>query len=295
MRMILILRRRVARLPQGESRGASGGYNRQVIRNLTAVLLLPILAACDVDLTGGEGRPNTELSMPSTVVASAEGGRLGSRPAEPSLSPDASGLHQLGLTSGRDGLLYIPSGYRPDTPTPLIVMLHGAGGDARGGINPLLDRADRAGTILLAPDSRDRTWDVILGRFGPDVSYLDRALAHVFDHYRVDPNRVAIGGFSDGASHALSLGLTNGDLFGHILALSPGFSAPGELNGRPRIYVSHGTDDRILPIDRTSRRIVPLLESRGYDLLYEEFAGGHEVPRDNVGRALDRFVGSASG
>ncbi|HEX2179043.1 MAG TPA: alpha/beta hydrolase-fold protein [Actinomycetota bacterium] len=266
-----------------------------MIRNLPAVLLLPIIAACDMDPTGGESRPNIERSAPSTVVADAEGGRLGSRPVEPSLSADPPGLHQLGLAPGRDGLLYVPSGYRPDAPAPLIVMLHGAGGDSRGAVNPLLGLAERAGILVLAPDSRDRTWDVILGRFGPDVSYLDRALAHVFDRYRVDPNRVAIGGFSDGASYALSLGLTNGDLFGHILAFSPGFSAPGELNGRPAIYISHGTDDRVLPIERTSRRIVPRLESRGYDVLYEEFSGGHEVPPDNVGRALDRFLDSAAG
>jgi phospholipase/carboxylesterase len=271
--------------------GLFGGYNPRVIRSLPALLLLPILAACEMDspqVPGDASRPNIERSAPSTVAADAEGGRLGSRPVEPSRSPDPPGLHQLGLEPGRDGLLYVPASYRPDAPAPLIVMLHGAGGDARGGISPLLDLAHQAGALLLAPDSRDRTWDVIVGRFGPDVSYLDRALAHVFGRYRVDPERVAIGGFSDGASYALSLGLTNGDLFAHILAFSPGFSAPGALNGRPSIYVSHGTGDRILPIERTSRRIVPRLESRGFDVLYEEFAGGHEVPPEAARRALER-------
>ena len=64
---------------------------------------------------------------------------------------------------------------------------------------------------------------------------------------------VTVCGFSDGASYALSIGLANGDLFGHVLAWSPGFVAPPEFVGRPRVFVSHGTDDRVLPIDRCSR------------------------------------------
>lgn len=265
---------------------------------LRAVLLLPILAACGrnpLQGAGGADHPNLEQSSPSTIAGDPRGGRLGSRPADPSQPPEPPGLHQLGLEPGRDGLLFVPDGYRPDAPAALVVMLHGAGGDARGGIDPLLRPAGEASTLLLAPDSRDRTWDVILGRFGPDVEYLDRALAHVFDRYRVDPGRIAVGGFSDGASYALSLGLTNGDLFRDILAFSPGFTAPGDRIGSPRIYISHGTDDRVLPIGRTSRRIVPSLESRGYDVLYEEFAGGHVVPPDRARRAFDRFLGSQGG
>lgn len=61
-------------------------------------------------------------------------------------------------------------------------------------------------TILLAPDSRGRTWDFILGDYGPDVRFIDRALDHVFKRYNVHPGHIGIAGFSDGASYALSLG-----------------------------------------------------------------------------------------
>jgi hypothetical protein len=30
--------------------------------------------------------------------------------------------------------------------------------------------------VVLAPQSQDRTWDVIIGAYGPDVEALDRAL-----------------------------------------------------------------------------------------------------------------------
>jgi predicted esterase len=64
------------------------------------------------------------------------------------------------------------------------------------------------------------------GSYGPDVDFINRSLQYVFDRYTVDPARLGIAGFSDGASYALSLGLPNGDLFSHIIAFSPGFMRP---------------------------------------------------------------------
>ncbi|WP_242920657.1 alpha/beta hydrolase [Pontibacter liquoris] len=92
---------------------------------------------------------------------------------------------------------------------------------------------------------------------------MDQALAYTFDNYAVDPTRVAIGGFSDGASYAFSLGLTNGDLFTHIIAFSPGFAFTHETKGSPAIFISHGLHDTVLPINACSRRIVPQLQQQG--------------------------------
>src|SRR5438067_2386870 len=83
----------------------------------------------------------------------------------------------------------------------------------------------------------------------------------------------AIGGFSDGASYALCMGLTNGDLFKYIIAFSPGFSYVIDNNGDPAVFISHGVHDRILPINSCSRRIVPQLKKRGLQVIYQEFNG----------------------
>jgi predicted esterase len=187
-------------------------------------------------------------------------------------------------------LLYVPPGYRPERPAPLVLMLHGAGGNAQGGLTPLLGLADQAGLILLAPDSRGRTWDLLLGGYGPDIELIDRALARAFERYAVDPAHVAAEGFSDGASYALSVGLANGDLFSHVLAFSPGFVSAPARRGAPRLYVSHGTQDAVLLIDRCSRRIVPAAERAGYDVRYREFEGPHTVPPEVVREALDWFL-----
>ena len=157
-------------------------------------------------------------------------------------------------------------------------MLHRAGGSAVHGMGLLRAQADAAEMILLAPASRRRTWDAVGGQFGPDIAATDRALAHVFDQFAVDPVRAAVGGFSDGASYALSLGITNGDLFGSILAFSPGFTAHAARCGKPRVFISHGTRNATLPIAMCSRRIVPALKQSGYDVPYQEFDGPHTVP-----------------
>ncbi|QNI07240.1 phospholipase [Mycobacterium kubicae] len=237
----------------------------------------------------GDG-PHLEEDTPATAPADPSGGRLGARVRAPTLPPYPAGLHALALDRGRNTLLYVPSGYRGDAATPLAVLMHGAGGNARGGIDPFLAVADAAGVLLLAPQSAASTWDVIVGSFGPDVRLLDDALAHVFARHSVDANHLAIGGFSDGASYALSLGLTNGNLFSHVIAFSPGFAAPGATCGRPNIYITHGTNDQVLPIDMTSRRLRPRLERAGYDVVYHEFCGGHVVPTDRAKSGLNWFL-----
>lgn len=172
-------------------------------------------------------------------------------------------------------------------------MLHGAGGNAEHGIGLLRHYADEFGIVLLAPKSAGATWDVIAGGYGDDVEFINRVLERVFERCSVDPSRFAIGGFSDGASYALSLGITNGDLFSDVIAFSPGFMAPTAQTGAPRIYISHGTRDNVLPIERCSRRIAPQLERAGYDLTYREFDGAHTIPPE-INRGAAEWFASES-
>jgi predicted esterase len=155
----------------------------------------------------------------------------------------------------------------------------------------LQGEADARGALILAPDSRARdTWDIIRGSYGPDIQFIDRALRYVFERFPIDSRRLATGGFSDGASYALSVGLMNGELFQDILAFSPGFAAPAQTAGHPRIFISHGDKDEVLPVDRCGRRLARELSRAGYDIEYREFAGGHVVPSDQVAAAVSRFL-----
>jgi phospholipase/carboxylesterase len=167
-------------------------------------------------------------------------------------------------------------------------MLHGAGGRGSDSLRLLQSIADARGVIVLAPSSVGSTWDVITrGRYGIDVRPIDAALADVFAGYTVDPKRVAVAGFSDGASYALSLGVMNGALFTHVIAFSPGFMAPLRSQGQPHIFISHGVKDDVLPIDRCSRALIPQLKREKYNVSYVEFAGGHHVPNEILNQAFD--------
>lgn len=78
-----------------------------------------------------------------------------------------------------------------------------------------------------------------------------------------------------------------------MLAFSPGFLAPRRPVGRPRVFVSHGQQDPVLPIQACSRRIVPLLQRAGYPVRSREFDGGHTVPADVLEEVLRRFLDEA--
>ena len=221
----------------------------------------------------------------------AEGtdGRLAARPLA-DVRTSATGTAPLNLGGRRDAILQLPSTAK-DGPLPLLVLLHGAGGSGEGVLRRIGPAAADAGVAVLAPDSRGSTWDAIRDGFGADVTFVDRALTQVFRNVSVDPARIAVGGFSDGATYALALGLVNGDLFRRVVAFSPGFLVSGTPHGHPAFYLSHGTADQILPIDRCSRVIVPRLRRSGYDVTFREFDGRHEVPPDIAAEGMKWMAG----
>jgi phospholipase/carboxylesterase len=212
----------------------------------------------------------------------AADGRLDARPAaDPTGPPPAPGTTQLDLGPGAEVLLAVP----PGEPSALLVFFHGAGGSAAHSLRAVAEPATARGVAVLAPTSTASTWDLIAGGLGRDVAVLDAALTDVLG--RLPVSRVALAGFSDGGSYALSLGVVNGDLAEAVLAFSPGFLAAPGRHGRPRIWISHGTDDRVLPVARCGRRVSAQLQADGYDVTYEEFAGGHVITPDLVTGALD--------
>ncbi len=179
---------------------------------------------------------------------------------------------------------------RSSKPRGLILAFHGAGGSAQEGLFAFREAWDVPGLVLVAPVALGSTWSALHREEDLDLTTVNRALAEAWRRCKIDRGRVAVGGFSDGATHALSIGLQNGDVFRSVLALSPGGLLDVDHRGKPRVFIAHGTRDDVLPIGR-SDAAVRTLRSSGYRVTYRRFAGGHRVPEAISRTAIRWYLG----
>ena len=185
---------------------------------------------------------------------------------------------------------------------PLLVALHGAGGEPANVLAAWRTHADAHGIVLMIPRSVKGTWDMVedlksrLGaemnvqpRFGKDLQGIDDSLADLFSRVAIDPGQIGLMGFSDGASYALSVGTANPKLFGTVIALSPGHSFTVGFDKSQRIFIAHGERDQVLPFSN-ARAIAARLRGRGMNIRFEPFDGRHEVPPAIREKAIAFFV-----
>lgn len=232
-------------------------------------------------------------------------------PVEPVLSsrPGAStDALPAGTTRLANGAVAYRPAQLPPGPRPLVVVLHGYGGAPAQILTEFRSQADARGLILLAPKSAERTWDLIVDaarfrggrpregeslRFGADVARIDRALGDLFARAAIDPRRVVLAGFSDGASYALSLGMANPRLFTGVVALSPGLMvAPDEPDASQRLFIGHGRLDRAIPVKVSRDGLARALSVAGMTVRFDQFNGGHEIDRSTLGDGLDFALGN---
>ena len=136
-------------------------------------------------------------------------------------------------------------------PLPLLILLHKAGGSASewfSGGGSHTRRTRTRDVSLFLRRNRPAQPGVPDQKLGLRLLAINRALEEAFTRCAIDRNRLAIGGFSDGASYALSLGLANGDVFSFVIAFSPGFIVRAQARGKlghkgveiPLVYIAHG-------------------------------------------------------
>ena len=227
-----------------------------------------------------------------SLLGGALTGRLAFRPgALPASAPLPPGRHSLAFAEGREAVLVVPEGLSADAPLPLLVMFHGAGGEANRVLPHFVAHARARKFLLLAPQSMYPTWDIVVGGHGPDLERLDGALSTVAGHFCIDPARLAFAGFSDGGSYALSLGVTNGDVASHVIGLSAGFMNAFTQTGKPRVFLAHGRSDSQLPIETSAHPHARRLLESGHDLTLQPFDGDHVIVPCVVARAVEFFMG----
>lgn len=242
-------------------------------------------------------------SLAVAAPASAAGPALTAMPpaAPPAAAEKRSGVLQL----AGGAYAYLPKSGN-GAPAPVLVALHGAGGEASQVLESFREAADANRFVLLIPQSAKGSWDMIedlksrLGvelnvqpRYGKDLKALDAALADLFAKVAVDPTRIGIMGFSDGATYALSVGTANPSLFKRIIAFSPGPAFLGKSAPDQAVFISHGENDRVLPF-ATARGHASKLRVRKVAVVFEKFDGGHEVPKAIKDKAFAFFKDPAA-
>jgi len=141
-------------------------------------------------------------------------------PANPNMAPiTAPGDYRFsfvqdGLT--REYLVHVPASYRAGHPTPMLLALHGGGGDADYQADDskyrLISKSDAAGFIAVFPNGYSRFPSGILATWNAgsccagavrnnvnDVAFI-REVIHRMEHQAsIDPKRIFATGMSNGA------------------------------------------------------------------------------------------------
>lgn len=175
--------------------------------------------------------------------------------------------------------LFVPANYDPAKATPLVIALHGMGGDENsmfdsyGGTGALKKEAEKQGFLIACPKGRE-TASMYRGSAEQDV--LD-VLAEVRKDYKVDAKRVYMMGHSMGGYGTWSIAMKHPDTFA---ALGP-IAGGGDPRGMERIktiphFVVHGDNDKTVPVTQ-SRLMVEAGRKLGMKIEFVEVPNGSHV------------------
>ena len=121
--------------------------------------------------------------------------------------------------------LHVPASYRADAPAPLLVYLHGSGGDVTEPFDAFPDFVNELsarGFLVAAPLGRGDTFY----RAGPGELDVLEAIADVRAHHNVDPDRIFLLGFSGGSAGVNVLTSRHPDLFAGAVSVVATFEEP---------------------------------------------------------------------
>ncbi|MBM4244765.1 MAG: hypothetical protein FJ148_13265 [Deltaproteobacteria bacterium] len=214
-----------------------------------------------------------------------------------SLGAPPDGVAKIG-NGETHAFLLTPPAIDPARRYPLITVLHGAGRQDEMLCKAYRGEAAARDVLFLVPRSTDYTWDIIAGGNRTDLDFLEQVHAGIYKRLPVDPERHALIGYSDGASYALAIGLSNPRRFRAVMgwaagfvAIDPRWAAPDD--PKPRILLQHGTHDVVFPFETVCTPNVETLRGMGYEVDLRVEQGGIHWPKPEFQTmALDWFLGA---
>jgi phospholipase/carboxylesterase len=212
---------------------------------------------------------------------------------------DNAGVLHVGNAVGERGgfSLYVPEDYDPEVALPLVVALHGGGGDGSRFLWTWLNAARSFGAIVAAPSSIGDTWAI--SSEDVDTSNLEGIVSFVREEWNIDPGRILLTGMSDGGTFAWLAGLQADSPFTHLAPVSTAFhpmflemADADRVRGLP-VFLVHGAFDWMFPV-QGARQMKQALSAMGAEVTYREIEDlSHAYPREINGEIL-RWLAAGS-
>jgi phospholipase/carboxylesterase len=220
------------------------------------------------------------------------------RPAEGFYSSEVQAPRRLPLRT------FLPTGYEPNYPYPLLVFLHGHGGSEEQ-ILRLAPRLSRRNYVCIAlrglqqlgPRADGRpgyTWGME-GEDDPLVEdYVFRSIEQTRRQYHIHSERIYLAGFCEGATLAYRLGLLYPERFGGVISLNGALPRRGgPLFRLPevrqlRVLIGHGIANPIVPL-AMAQSDFRLFYAAGLDVRMHTYPATHRLHPDML-RDVNRWI-----
>jgi phospholipase/carboxylesterase len=199
---------------------------------------------------------------------------------------------------------FLPTGYEPNYPYPLLVFFHGHGGNEEQimRLAPRLSRRNYIciglrGTQLLgqrSDGSLGYTWGTSEQSDTLVEDYVLRAVEQTRRNYHVHSERIYLAGFCEGATLAYRLGLTFPERFAGVISLNGSLPPRGSLFLRLpevrqlRVLIGHGIANAVVPLT-TARRDFRLLYTAGLPIQMHTYPSTHRLHPDML-RDINRWI-----
>lgn len=222
------------------------------------------------------------------------------RPAEGFYTSEVSSPDNLPVRT------FLPIGYEPNYPYPLLVFLHGHASNEEQVLRlaPRLSRRNYVAIGLRGPHRVDRedydrprfTWPTDGENDALLEDYLISAVEQTRRYYHIHSERIFLAGVCEGAAIAYRLGLSFPEKLGGVISLNGCMPAPGP--GRPlfrlpelrqlKVLIGHGIANAVVPLGM-ARRDYMALYAAGLEVEMRTYATTHRLHADML-RDVNRWI-----
>ena len=172
--------------------------------------------------------------------------------------------------------VFVPAGYDKSKAFPLVIALHGMGGDENSYFQAYAQgafkvEAEKHGYLVACPKGR-KPASMYIGDAEKDVMDV---IAEMRRDYNIDPDRIYLTGHSMGGYGTWSVAMNHPEVFAALAPVSGGANNPAAMSKIAHIpqLVVHGDTDPTVPVER-SRVMVAAGKKLGAEIKYIEVPGG---------------------